>query len=283
MDLPKYSVNSILNNSDTLGESLQRFAGVPLVGTTYSELCKIVYNHFIKATDYTCAELSCRHVIGKTLSPSDISAFSWRLCGNIEELKNFRPVRPWSGQYLDEWMPLEVVDVVSTQNTKPSYSFTFRILAGSGASMLCKKVWTKKFCYFVSKQFGFTRADKKYPLKIVNQFVGMRLLGQFLAGQATTETGPVFDKVHISSGMLGFNKILLSKRAKTYPGFQCPIGHTYNCAFCHIGYDQCELSTHPRTYVNRFCEFCEEMAWFDPKTVSRKCVNCQNSKTSKKA
>lgn len=282
MNLPKYSIGHILINSDALYEQLKHFAGLPIVGEKYNEFCKTVYSHFIKATDYTCAEASCRAVIGRTLTDKDINLFSWRLCGNIEDLKNFRPVRQWSGQYHDEWMPLEIVDVVATQSAKPSYMFTFRILAGSGSALLCKKVWTKRFCYFVSRQFGFTRSDKKYPLKIVNQFVGMRLFGEFLAGQSTADSGPVFDKVHVSSGMLGFNKILLAKRAKNYPGFHCPLGHKYDCVMCHIGYDSCELATHPRTYTHRFCEFCEEMSWFDPKTVSRKCVNCQNSKTSKK-
>lgn len=280
-NVPRYNIAAVMAHTDRLHQALDRFTGQFLRGEAYERFSETLCAELLANDigDSKTIELSCRPVLGKILDDKTLNTFCWRISGNLDNLRNFRPVTEWVGQISDEWMPLEIVDCNPVPNTKkPSFSVVFRVLAGSAASMLCRKVWSKRFFFFVSRSIGFTRPDKKHPFKDPSQFVGLRLFGLFEGGKSSIHTGPLFEKVYIPSGLLGYNKILIAKRARTYPGFSCPAGFNHPCHLCFVGYDRCPMGTHPRTYEKRECQSCGEVSWFDPKNSTNKtCVNCSKS------
>jgi len=280
-NVPRYNIAHILSQTDKLVRESEWVVGKRLTGEVYDQFIASIYTELLRCgagTEKIVAD-SCRDVLGKQMDSKMLSSICWRLAGNLEELKNFREVPAWSGQSADEWMPVEIVDHRVVPGAKRvSYSFTFRILAGSASALLCRKVWTKKFCHFVSRRLGFSRPDKAHPFKDPAQFVGLRLFGLFEREQGSLHTGPIFDKIYVPSGSAGYNKIVIAKRDRTFPGFSCPAGFKHACHLCFVGYDRCDLGTHPSTYEEKHCPECQQMSWFDTRDKkTHKCVNCARS------
>lgn len=219
-------------------------------------------------------------VVGDIIrTEEELDNFLWLLAGNTGKLKLGKPAYPWRRHRSDEWMPLQIVSSYPRRDYKDALGcdFVFRVLAGSACPMLVSKFWTLKFCRFVATQFGFSRRGTA-QFEEPSQFVGLRLHAFFEAGGSGRH--PFFQKVHVA--FADHNRWLLKSRARV--DFDCPNGFMHPCYKCHVGYDQCPVGTHPKTFVPKFCPSCETESLFDPsKPKVLMCVNCQIKESTQHA
>ena len=213
------------------------------------------------------------------VTKDDIKLFAWRMAANVETLSCKTPVIPWVLQKYPEWMALQVVDYKLVRNAKglTVSEYTFRVLSGTAAGMLVKKRLTRKACRMLARQIGFPSRRKQRSKKSVPRYkefgdlVGCRLLGLFDAEHSVNTPG--FWHMSCTGGMKTYNRKLLKDRTRKF-AFKCPMDYTHPCNKCPIGYDQCPVATHPRTYELQHCDECGEENWFDTKLSGDMCVSC---------
>lgn len=231
-------------------------------------------------------------VYGKVFDDVIAKDISWRMAGNMHELKMGRPVPSWSVQTTDEWVPAQIVsvDVGTTVRKKKGQKteisgagITFRVLAGSPAGHTLAKFWSNSLCSFLAKDFGFSRwrnKPEKWPdskpflaYRSVRQLFGLRL--NLLFTPKTCEEGKLsFDNVKITKSLQEYNRELLSKRARFK--YSCPKGFTHPCHLCPVGKKECSVACHAATFVQKACRMCRKQdAWFDPVAKVGLCENCR--------
>lgn len=213
------------------------------------------------------------------VTKDDIKLFAWRIAANSEQLSNNVPVIPWIMQKHPEWMGMQIVDYKVMRNARGLTvgEYTFRVLTGSAAGLLVKKRLTRKACRALAKQIGFPRRKKKQTRKSLPRYkefgdlIGCRMLGLFDAEHSVN--GPGFWHMSCTGGMKTYNRNLLKDRSRKFD-FKCPMDYTHPCNKCPIGYDECPVATHPRTYELQHCSECGEENWFDTKLSGDMCVSC---------
>lgn len=239
---------------------------------------------------------SLEHLYGSRLSSSLIRTESWRLAGNIELLKNNYPVRIWSKQDFPEWVPVQIVDCTvkrTDKRKKLGAEFQARILAGTSCTLLTRFFWTQGFCSYFSQSLGFSPPWRELPFKRMDEFVGLRFYCLMDGGSGSqwpsAREYPRFHHAKATPSLVKYNTDLLRRRARI--GFQCPKQYEHKCFQCYVGYDQCPLATHARTYVKGHCVKCAKRAWFEkhmlPLGICTMCtqkslVGATNKRRSKK-
>jgi len=221
---------------------------------------------------------SIKHVCREDFGNEQLAQLFWHLAGNINKLKAGHAAPPWTRQNQYEWMPMQIVDRVMRRNHKgdPGDLFTCRVLAGSATSFLVTAFWTMSMSRFASQQMGYSKPWGKYPYHDSASYVGMRLYGLF-EPELSTNKAPGFKNICVPSGMHDYNRDLIKKRQRIE--IACPAGYKHACHRCFIGYDQCPLAVHPRSYVKHACDMCKKTTWFDPdKTTLGLCVSCTDRK-----
>lgn len=225
---------------------------------------------------------SIRHLIDREATPELLATEAWRLAGNLRQLQNLRDAGPWVRQEFDEWVPVQIVDcqVCRTRRKDLAAQFTGRVLAGTSTSMLIDFLWKHKFCKFISSELGFSAPWGKLPFTRMEELVGLRFYALMMRptkDQEVKERRPWFRQVSAPPGLVTYNRTLIKRRRRIK--FACPRGYSHPCHFCHIGYRDCELAVHPRTYVRDNCTACKQESWFDPNTVAMGvCVLCRLKK-----
>jgi len=206
---------------------------------------------------------------------------AWVLAANLLQLQAGKPVSVWSEQPYDEWVVAQCMDAVEcrTKYGKVGAELTFSLLSGTPASLQIKKFWSNRFCQFLARRVGFTRADKELPFHRLTELVGLRLV--FLIDKTRSLELPYFDKVDITGNLLSYNRKLLRSRMRIK--FVCPKKFRHPCYLCPIGYDKCGCAVHPRTYVKKLCTHCGNDAWTDPVVMAAVvCVECARKERFKR-
>lgn len=208
------------------------------------------------------------------ITESVLRQLAWRFSGNVSRLRSGLPVPPWVSQKVDEWAPLEIVEVSPRRNKKDQVGADFRcrFLAGSPAGMLTSAFFSLAFCRWVSPQIGFTHASKEYPFVAPHQWARLRLYG--LVQRARSLTKPVFSRVAATKPLQAYNRRLIHYRART--GFTCPKSFKHACHVCPLGSADCPVACRPLTLTPGYCAVCRKLdALFDPRfCYTETCVAC---------
>jgi hypothetical protein len=259
-----------------------QYIEAPLVGDDFEDFIQALLPHFPKYTRVGDLYGSLAHLRGKPISQDTLSTEAWRLFANVHTLKAQQPVQPWTAQVKDEWVPLQVVNAVTmrARSNKVGCKFTFRVLAGSPATLLMTKFWTSKYCYYIADTLGFTKSYLTLPMEDPVELVGLRLFGK-LTVALCSGTNLAFDEIRCSSTQETHNKDVTRKRRRVE--WECPKGYKHECFQCKIGYDKCSVAIRPKTLVKRDCEHCRKRKLFEPTTPQiGMCVECQRKKNLEK-
>lgn len=248
--------------------------GVPLTDDHMRWLVASIVRALPHVREDTIME-SLRHLAGRTLTTLDIAETSWRLAGNLSLLQEGLPVRPWSQQRADEWVPLQILGLVPGRDRRgrPGHHFSFRALAGTPCPMTLYTFWGRGACGLIAREIGFSKPWDKFPFHRPSDLVGLRLLAGIEAVRSATY--PTFFEVRGPSAFVRWNRDTVL-RLRFRVGMACPEGFTHACSACAVGYRECSAGTHLETYQLRFCDGCGHEAYFDPERHADHCVECDN-------
>ena len=245
-------------------------------GTAFDSFVRDVYECFPKQLKYETFYMSTLDAAGKQLTRELIYNLTWRLAGNITKLKNNTIVGPFTTQTELEWCPIKIVKAVHTRgyDGKDGYMYSYRVLAGSPASMKFTTFWSTKYAKFIARSIGFKKTRKvHYKFAHGSELVHMELYVLFDPA-LSKEDRPGFYHFHVPSGSKNRNLELLKHRYRLY---ECPLNLTMleqPCYSCPQGYDSCTAGCHPSTYAVRGCPRCKDYGYFDPDEPNVICIEC---------
>lgn len=286
----RYSIANIIAQKNSIGLDLwHRFANKKLTGETYDRFVHFIFAQVSLALrlpllQYDAISESLRTFAGKTLTETECVNLIHRLLGNKWTLKENKPVKPYRQIEGKEWVPVQIMQMVSKPNLKKGegYEITLKVLAGFPTTETTKTWWSIAYCRFVSwKMFGMR---KKYPTdnrkrevfiyKSPLDMVTLRLSG--LIDYDKSERGLLFVEFVATSSLMHWNKEQMRFRARKLPKYACPRAYpiTLACNACPVGYLECRAGCHPTTYAVKTCPTCEQQAYFDDERSTTMCVNC---------
>jgi hypothetical protein len=198
----------------------------------------------------------------------------WLIAGNMDKLKNGIPLRMWSGQTIDEWMPMRVVSVQLARPYKEVvHACTFKILAGSASEMVILRYLSRAAVKYIACKIGFSQLKGSYPYHHPQEIIGLRLIGKF-EPHLVRDAMPSFREIYCPASMLQRNRSeYLCVRSRKL--LQCPSGFNHACARCAYGTDRCKYAVHPVTFEVGACPRCMNAdALFDPAVPGTLCTAC---------
>lgn len=256
----------------TSDPDVAKFIGSPLPPTTRKKLATIMKKLLPPKVSLSAIYDSCEVLSVDSVTEESLAAVAWRLAGNTKTLERGHAALPWRRQAGGEWMPFRIVSATPKRDRydKLGGEFQMRILAGSACGLLIRKFWSLAYCKFLAPQIGFTKSWGPRPFKEISQLVGFTFMAAFEPGRPGD--GPMFTRIK-STSFHTANVELLNHRNRK--GYVCPFSFSHACHKCPIGYDQCEVATHPATFTTDFCSTCEKEGYFDPaRPKISTCVNC---------
>lgn len=237
-----------------------------------------------------------RQILGKALRPEvlrwslevlegvrssreSLEKLAWRLAGNFRRLRAGRPVYPWRGQKRAETVPFQVRAVRFLPDKPDRVLLDLQILSGSPAGMLTTVSWSRRFSGYLAPVAGFGKPSRRRqpspgvtrPIASPLEWVSLRMTGKL---KISTEKGDklAFDEFDCTPQCRAWNRQVIAGRQRLFE--QCPRGFEHACHTCPVGYSECPLGTHARTYVQRTCAACKrDDAYFDGD--AKTCVDCQ--------
>lgn len=271
MNIPSFSITRILELRDRLTTRVfyPRF-GQTVEGPVIDELVNALLAELPDGIKVDPLYETVRQLVPLQLTDKSTQPWAWRIAANVPQLKAGHPVRVWTRQSVDEWVPIQVIHMAPTRTRhgKFGYNVDFRILAGTPAPMSIQKFWSTRSLHALSRRVGFTWSDGPRPYRHPTEFTQLRMV--VLLEAARSQERPFFHKVDCSGNMLDYNKDIQDRRHKVkYP---CPWNWRHPCHLCAVGYDQCAAGTHFHTYEMRECTQCGTTAPFEPN--HEHCVNC---------
>lgn len=235
---------------------------------------------------YPTLEDSLRCLLDQRLTRELARETAHRIAGNVQRLRERRPVPPWVAQHDHEWVPVQVLaarPLRQERSRKMGSVLTMKILAGTPCPLTVTEWWSLRRCRLFSKDFGFSSqrnresAASRRPFSAPEQLVQMRMYR--LVDPALSREVPALTDVAFVDSMRDWNRAVLRRRFRE--GFDCPLGmpRSFSCHRCHLGYAaenkrSCPAATHRLTYRRRVCEGCGESAYHDKEIPYRGCVNC---------
>jgi hypothetical protein len=267
-----FSYSRVRDRRDKIcSRALRPYIDVSVVGETVYDICKDIMAEMPATVAETAVYDSVRVLAGTKLTQSAAADLAWRLAGNVDKLIDGQPVLKWTRQLDDEIVPVVIESVRPfKRKTTPGFIFSCRALAGSPCPMVFTQFFSRSSCSAISRTLGFSAPWGAYPYSTAAHFVNLLFFAHIEA--ARSREFPSFVTVSASSSMLKVNRKLIEVRCRAKP---CPDQFEHGCAFCWLGYDQCEFATHPRTYETRDCSACNAEGFFDPVDNGDVCVRCR--------
>lgn len=288
-----YNIRLVLANQEKIFDELRlHFIHEVMAGEVLEAVCGLIKSQLVGVFNTDAIRASLIDVYGKQLTPKMALEISWRMAGNVPQLKMGKSVPPWQRQIEDEWVPAQIIKAEYTRRkvvnaekrvvNSQGVWVGFRILAGSSAGMTCHRYWSDKFCAFVSHEFGYSKwrsrpqkwPDNKpfLPFEHATQMYGFRLHLLFTP-KSCADNKLAYEQIRITKSMQEYNRSLMTKRTRFL--FQCPMQYSHPCHKCPVGRDRCVAACHPKTYKLQNCSGCNQDAYFDPATPATICVSCR--------
>jgi hypothetical protein len=288
-----YNLQETIEIRERLRGAVSGFVGTKLEGSSWYGLITAVHACLPKSVTVTTVSESLRYLVGSVLTDREFKALTWRMAGNLPRLRRNRWVTLWKGQFNDEWVPAQVVDVVLARKwQKLGHEIHFRVVGGLSCPCVIPHWWSfeqqRYFAYFQDdkgKGFGFSRnrGDTRpgYPFSDAKQFVQLRC--QLLMTPDSCRDGPDFSQIGFNVSSRAWNMDVQHRRFRRLSKYECPMNYpnTWPCYRCMIGRDQCSQAVHPTTYVVKACGGCDtESAPFENDRAGL-CVNCETKERLK--
>lgn len=269
-----FSYRRTLERRDKICQlALRPYINMPLTGDTVADVAKDVMAVMPANTPKGAVYDTIRVLAGTTLTRKEVAALAWRMAGNMDKLLAGHPVLPWTQQLADERVPVLIEKVVMARRKKMSgVVLHCRALAGTPCPMLFTEFVTLRSCSAISRALGFSAPWGPFPYSTPMYFVNLMFFAHIEAARSNIQ--PSFVKVSASSSMVKENRTKIEIRCRARP---CPQQFTHSCAFCWLGYDNCEAAVHPTTYVVRECTECKTGGWFVPGEDSMICQQCRQA------
>jgi hypothetical protein len=275
-DLVQYNLAGIAKRRGIIYEQVFLPACDAMVTPDAFEALMLRLGARIRASREALVE-SLRYLAGSVLQRRDAMATAWRIAARWDDLRRGIPVRPWTSQHADEWVPVEILrgDLVMTRKKERAMEFSVCILGGTPCGLKTTVTWTNRVCFMLARRLGYSRRGGKFAYTKPQDLVGLRFYGQAMAARSTDR--PYIRNVFCPPGIIAWNrKTVLRLRCRC--GVQCPHGWRHACNQCAIGYEECIGATHFKTYVARHCPVCDDAnAPFDPERRSSLCVRCTDA------
>ena len=279
-DFKTYSIKRVIRLRNRLrNETAIPYYSCTVEGADFNQFVRSFHRALPSGIPLDTKYESMRYLAGVELSADRINDLSWRLAGNTDLLKEGVPVRPWTTQHSEEWVPLQILKAIPRRNTGERFGcmFCFQVLAGTSCPLQVYRFWGNDACYAISQHIGFTPHWLSYPYKHPAHLVGMRFYA--LVEPNLCREHPGFFRVESTPSFEAHNKAILKYRVKQPHAAHCPRGFEHECHKCIIGYTSCPGGTHKEDYVEGVCPNCGPDQWFDPEAGSDLCVACSYSHT----
>jgi hypothetical protein len=275
MSAPIFNYSAIKKRRNNIAAFLTlNYLNVPISGDALHALAAEIMQFFPSTVCVSAVFESIRLLAGTKFDRKRAQEFAWLLAGNVPRLIAGEPVHFWSGQLIDETVPVRI-ELVTPTRRKKDFGFIFRCraLAGTPCPMQFSQFFSSRSCYIFSRVIGFSPMSwGPYQYAgIAQHFTNLLMFAHIDA--ALSHGKPVFRNISVSSSMLKANKALLDVRCQQRP---CPRGYTHTCAVCPIGYNECSYGVHPKTFVEQSCRVCHAVEFFDPDAAGLMCVKCQS-------
>ena len=272
MKSTSFSYQRILARRDKIFRTaLSPYHDAVLTGSTPRDVCKDIMSVLPANVSEGAVFESVRVLAGTKLTKKLAGDLAWRIAGNVDRLVDGAPVFPWTQQIEDEKVPVCVEDMRPMRKKKiPGFLFYCRALAGTPCPTLFTQFVSLSSCRGIAPVLGFSKPWGPYPYRAPLHFVNLLFYAHVEAERSKHQ--PSFVKISVSSSMLKENREKIEVRCRAKP---CPQQFSHPCAFCWVGYDNCEASVHPFTYVARDCVTCNASGWFNPGEASLTCQQCR--------
>lgn len=279
-----YRLDDVFGRRDLICQAASELVGESLDGAAFQSLINAFASQLPSRIPRDLLRESLVPLAGRILTQEELTEYAWRLAGNQRRLMMFRPVLPWNRQALPELVPVQVLSVDRVyRRRKPYAAFTFQVLAGSPATLRMRRVWSVRFCYFLSRGFGFSGPRGEFPCSDPREFVGFRCY--VLVEPRLCGSSPAFEHLHLDevtrrilpSSMFSHNRAMIKLRQRENGEFDCPRNFpaTNPCHRCFVGQDECALAVHAATFRRRMCRRCQKPGWIDPLHAGM-CVECRD-------
>lgn len=297
-----------LNKVDALvkafGGVVDTYLGAELKGTALTGFVDDIFSMISKA-NYEAVVDSIRPLAGRKLDVETGTELCWRLAGNYTKLLAGETVQPWAKQVDNEWVDVQVtnvVDMIRTFKSKDSVGpdgnpiyvgrhgveVSFLILTGSPAGRRFSKFMSFDLCDLLKSHFGFDKFNRerystkgavsRWPFSEAIEFYGLRvqikLSPALIVGQEID-----FRECRASSSTKRWSRQIMSMRLREE--FNCPAGYPdrFPCHKCPKGFEACPAACHPRNFVKRPCPRClRDSRYFNLDSPLQHCIGCPGGK-----
>lgn len=231
----------------------------------------------LRASEATVFQ-SCRNLTDQILSNAKLVETAWRLAANVRDLQKDIVVLESRTQPIKEWAAVQIDEArLQHKQRKDRIQFgaelVLRVLLGRLASRHVAYWLSLSQCSFLAGLCGFTRANGTRPYAHVSLLTSLRIACYLLPAENMTGTVFRIDRLDCPQSLVTYNKTILKRRYRRTSA--CPLEYAHECHECVVGYDNCEVATHPTTYFQRRCMLCNDHdAWFDPRNIAA-CLRCQ--------
>ena len=284
------SISSVISKRDKLTKELTPFLGHKVIGETFQSIVDRLHKALPVGVLRETVLLSLKHLLRSELTPNIALATCWRLAGNLERLKDHKPVPEWRCQHELEWAPAQVTDTkVFRKFKKFEFHVEFLVLAGTATNMQVFQKWSyKKLQYLATYRnefghgFGFGRHRLnrrgeelgKLLFMDVKQFYGLRCF--LLLDPERSRDEPVASEIRNTAATMAYNRQLLKGRDRTVTPCVKGLADTQECFTCPYGKDFCEFATHKLSYRVGICPACDQKGFFDPadRVYANECTVC---------
>ena len=275
MDLPRFNLSLIERRRDRLyTEVFEPRCGRNVDASELQNLLRGVQRVLPRVRDGLFESL--RALAGHVLTPTTALRTAWLLAGNVDLLQAGTPVRDWTVQVADEWVPLQVLAAQPAKNRKGFHgtAYTFRVLAGTPCPSKIQAFWKPGLVNAIQRRLGFTVPTGRYPFHRPVELVGLRFLGQIQA--AWSQRGPRVFEINCPSAMAKWNRTqVLAYRSRHPDSPGCPRTWRHDCYRCAVGYFECPAGVHSQTYQVGDCTACGTVETvFDPAMSREVCRSC---------
>jgi hypothetical protein len=219
---------------------LSEFSGYTPIGTDIAHFVRLICSAMPGVSAQAVWD-SVHHIAGNLLTEQQLITLAWRLAGNTDRLRDGIAVPPWTVQHAPEWMPAQIMLWRTAEDKWFRDEFVLQVLAGTACPCVTVKRWSRRSCYYIASQLGYSRRRGKRPVGFVSELVRLRLW--LHVTPAECRDGLVgFDDVTCTTGLMTWNRQIIKKRFREE--WNCPHGYTHRCFQCPVGYDQCPAATH---------------------------------------
>lgn len=271
-----FSRSRILRRRAKLFRALSAYINADIAGENIVGIADALLSELPETVVRAAVCDSVRVLAGAPLTQKKAALLAWRLAGNIDKLNAGSAVLPWSGQPVNEVIPVCVEKVTPFKNgNKAGYVLHCRGQAGSLCGELFTQFFSSNSLRVVARVVGFS-SNSWGPLQyggVAKHFVNLLFFAHLDADMS--RNGPSFHNVSVTPSVLKHNKNLLLVRCQAAP---CPEGYQHACANCFKGYDTCVYGVRAQTCVEAHCRTCGQTAFFDPAADGIACINCSRGR-----